>query len=139
MLLWYTFYFVDRFWYHPLLKASVDQGHALEDEIAHVLPNADLTKTISAGSPVPRPLIVKILTLGRHSGDDLHSKDKLVWFYRFGALALIAAALAFGVRAIAADADDKPQQPTVIVEMPTGSVTPTKHVERQPRRRGDRP
>jgi len=23
LLLWYAFYFVDRFWYHPLLKAAV--------------------------------------------------------------------------------------------------------------------
>ena len=33
LLLWYAFYFVDRAWYHPLLKASVAHGTQFEKEI----------------------------------------------------------------------------------------------------------
>ena len=31
LLLWYAFYFVDRVWYHPLLKACVTQGNEVEE------------------------------------------------------------------------------------------------------------
>ncbi|GAA1770930.1 hypothetical protein [Nostocoides vanveenii] len=50
LLLWYAFYFVDRVWYHPLLKASVAHGTKIEDEIKRSLPEAGMTAAITAGS-----------------------------------------------------------------------------------------
>lgn len=89
--LWYAFYFVDKHWYHPLLKAAVRAGEDLETIIEAYLPGARLTKEISAGSPyTPKPLFGKI----RIRKSPMHSPDKLNWFYRTGAVALILFALA---------------------------------------------
>ncbi|WP_250444023.1 hypothetical protein [Actinotalea sp. C106] len=51
LLVWLAFFFVDASWYHRLLKASVDHGTALEQEVKRYLPQAGLTAAISAGSP----------------------------------------------------------------------------------------
>ena len=42
LLLWYAFYFVDRVWYHPLLKGAVDTGTGDRgrDQSCAVLPQA---------------------------------------------------------------------------------------------------
>ncbi|WP_367358427.1 hypothetical protein [Methanothrix sp.] len=47
-----AFYFMDRFWYHRLLQGAVTQGERLENEIKKTLPEAALSQTIRAGSPV---------------------------------------------------------------------------------------
>ncbi|WP_128145161.1 hypothetical protein [Nocardia africana] len=47
LLLWYAFYFVDRYWYHVFLKSSVSQGLELEHAIADFLPKAQLTEKSS--------------------------------------------------------------------------------------------
>lgn len=93
LLLWYAFYFVDRVWYHPLLKASVTHGTVIEDEIKKSLPQVGMTATITASSTHPTRGLVK-----RLSGKPLmHSDDKLVWFYKVGAVALALAAIALQV------------------------------------------
>lgn len=51
LLVWLAFFFVDASWYHRLLKASVDHGAALEQEVRTYLPKSGLTAAISAGSP----------------------------------------------------------------------------------------
>lgn len=101
LLLWYSFYFVDRYWYHPLLKSAVSQGHKIEQHIAEFMPGADLTQTISAGSPVSKPGLIRALSLGRRGKVDLHSDDKLFWFYLLGGLALFAAAVGLTLQAFA--------------------------------------
>lgn len=94
LLLWYAFYFVDRVWYHPLLKASVEHGTKIEDEIRRTLPAAGMTASITAGSTYPTKRVVRLLSRRK----EMHSDDKLVWFYKIGgvALALAAVALQFG-------------------------------------------
>lgn len=128
LLLWYAFYFVDRYWYHPLLKAAVSQGHKIEDHIAEFMPGADLARTISAGSPVPKPRVIKVLSLGRRRNVDLRSDDKLVWFYRLGGLALFAAAVGLTVQALVSkdsNNTDQPEQPIVMNTDPDPSDSPS--------------
>lgn len=98
LLLWYAFYFVDRFWYHPLLKAAVDQGAVIEAEIKRSLPLAGMTATITERSPLITGKIVRLLS----RRVEMHSQDKLVWFYKIGATALIAAAIALEIGALVA-------------------------------------
>lgn len=96
LVLWYAFYFVDRIWYHPLLKASVDRGGKIEDEIKKTLPQAGMTADITAGSTYTTRGIVRVISRRKQ----MHSDDKLVWFYKVGAFALALAAIAFQVGAI---------------------------------------
>lgn len=93
LLLWYAFYFVDRAWYHPLLKASVAAGTQFEEEITKVLPAAGMTASITAGSVYKPKRTVRILSRRK----EMHSDDKLVWFYTIGAIALALAAIALQV------------------------------------------
>lgn len=117
LLLWYAFYFVDRAWYHPLLKASVAHGTQFEEEIKKVLPAAGMTASITAGSIYRPKRTVRILS--RRS--EMHSDDKLVWFYTVGAIALALAAIALqaGVLLGSAARSSSETPPT-----PTASSTP---------------
>lgn len=114
LLLWYAFYFVDRVWYHPLLKASVAHGTVIEDEIKKSLPQAGMTATITARSEYQTRGLV--LRLSRKSV--MHSDDKLVWFYKIGAVALALAAIALQVGVLIGVASTKepispaPSQPS---------------------------
>ena len=119
LLLWYAFYFVDRYWYHPLLKAAVKQGERIEAELTKLLPEAGLTTTITAGSGVPWPRLIHILSLGRHSNPKMHSEDKLVWFYRLGAAALVSAAITLGIYSLTAPEQTTTPPPAVKVEQQT--------------------
>lgn len=105
LLLWYAFYFVDRVWYHPLLKASVKHGTQIEDEIKRTLPEAGMTASITAGSTYRTRGAVRWLSRRK----DMHSDDKLVWFYKVGAFALALAAIAFQVGAMVSS--QEPAQP----------------------------
>lgn len=87
VLLWHAFYFADRYWYHPLLMASVRHGEQLESELRMVLPQVGLTHDITAGSPSNPPL------LWRWRKKQLHSSDKLLYFYVVGGAVLVLAAL----------------------------------------------
>jgi nucleotide-binding universal stress UspA family protein len=107
LVLWSAFYFVDRYWYHPLLRAAVEQGGKIEAEIKKHLPQAGLTENISARSPESTPKWLTVVT-GKSA---MHSEDKLKWFYRLGACAFLVAAVALQVGSmIAADRPAKPQQ-----------------------------
>ena len=50
-IVWMLFYFVDVYWYHPLLLGAVNKGIAIEEEIGVDIVNIDLTKTIGSSSP----------------------------------------------------------------------------------------
>jgi hypothetical protein len=99
LLLWYAFYFVDSAWYHPLLKASVDKTMELEEEIAKSLPLGGLARAITEGSPYTPNAFVRRLS-GTKPGVAMRSPDKLKWFYRVGAAALIAVAISLQMYAI---------------------------------------
>ena len=81
LVLWYAFYFVDRYWYHPLLKAAVEHGSIIEDEIKRDLPQAGMTRTITARSAYKPRGLVRWLS-GTKKGHEMHSDDKLAWFYK---------------------------------------------------------
>ncbi|GIG36299.1 hypothetical protein [Cellulomonas pakistanensis] len=117
LLLWYAFYFVDRAWYHPLLKAAVKHGEALEQEIMRSLPVAGMTQAITAGSPYEPSRVVAILS-GKRTGP-MHSEDKLVWFYKVGAAALVVAAIALQSATSFAFASTGPEELVVRVEHDT--------------------
>ncbi|WP_438335466.1 hypothetical protein ACSYAE_00355 [Edwardsiella tarda] len=50
-IVWLLFYFVDVYWYHPLLLGAVKKGLEIEKEIGVDIANIDLTKTIGDSSP----------------------------------------------------------------------------------------
>jgi hypothetical protein len=75
--LWIAFYFMDRRWYHRLLYGAVRHGEFIEQRCRIVLPELQLTDTISQQSPSQR--------LGRV----LHSTDKLDIFYGLVAVGLL--------------------------------------------------
>ena len=107
MILWYAFYFVDRLWYHPLLKAAVSEGEEFEKAIAQYLPEAHMTAGITQRSPQKVGRLIAFLA-GRTGtervagGAVMHSDHKLRWFYRVGAFALSLAALALEIVALIA-------------------------------------
>lgn len=70
-IVWSVFYFVDAYWYHPLLIGAVKKGIEIENEIKPRLNNIDLAAAIGKESPQ------KIF--GRSKW---HSTDKLKFFYR---------------------------------------------------------
>lgn len=119
LLLWYAFYFVDRVWYHPLLKGAVDTGTAIEEEIKKVLPQATMTATITDRSSYQTKGLVKVLS----RKPVMQSDDKLRWFYTIGATALASAAIALQIGATFAATPTKgPATPTTT---PTATSTAT--------------
>ena len=113
LLLWYAFYFVDRWWYHPLLKASVRHAESIENAIIPSLPQAGLSQAITAGSPYRPTGLVKRLS-GTEA--DMHSDDKLLWFYRVGAAAMFLVAVVLQVGLFFAD-DEAGEQNEQIVKI----------------------
>ncbi|CPT42965.1 Uncharacterised protein [Mycobacteroides abscessus subsp. abscessus] len=116
VVLWYAFYFVDRYWYHSLLIGSVKHGSILEAELRRWLPKAGLTDSISEGSPELPPLALKWTTAHRKE-KRLRSTDKMVVFYSIGGFVLIVAAISLQVAANLT--------PTKIDEIKTGHMTET--------------
>lgn len=114
LVLWYAFYFVDRHWYHPLLRASVKHGTLIEKELQKVLPAAGMTQAITEGSTYRPGRIVRILTGGR---DKMQSDDKLVWFYAVGAVALLVVAVGLQTAAFFTGDQPDPKREDVVVRI----------------------
>lgn len=114
LVLWYAFYFVDRHWYHPLLVASVGHATSLEGEIRKSLPLAGLSGQITAGSPYVPSRAVKILSRTKES---MHSDDKLLWFYRVGAVPLAVAALVFLIGSWTTEPTPDPAPQEVVIHV----------------------
>ncbi|MGF1786992.1 hypothetical protein L4D00_14450 [Photobacterium swingsii] len=55
LVVWLLVFFVDVYWYHPLLKGAVKQGLALEQQLKTDLPNIGLTTTIGDNSSIDLP------------------------------------------------------------------------------------
>lgn len=70
IFVWLGFYFMDRYWYHNLLKGAVKQGMYIEKRLRRVLPESGLAGMISRTSPQKFPLVG---TLG--------SSEKIDFFY----------------------------------------------------------
>lgn len=128
LILWYAFYFVDRVWYHPMLKAAVDQGARWEREFQQHLPLAGaigapgMTDAISAGSAnAELGWLTSFLSRKKH----MHSSEKLVWFYGAGALALVLAAIALQIGVVLSPPASSPQPIIVRLETPAPSAPST--------------
>lgn len=76
-----AFAFVDRYWYHALLRGSVVQGELLELEISKHIPSVELTKIIREHS---------------HSSLNITAGTKLILFYGV-MLTVLLVALFFNV------------------------------------------
>lgn len=100
LALWYAFYFVDSAWYHPLLKGAVDKGTEIEAEIMKDLPRVGMTALITERSVLRTSRPVGLLSRKK----EMHSQDKLIWFYKVGAFALAAAAVALQIGVLVIDA-----------------------------------
>lgn len=65
LVCWYSFYLMDRLWYHRLLRAAVDHAEQIEKDQQGVIPNIGLTTRIKADSHL----------LGKSAG------ERLTFFY----------------------------------------------------------
>ena len=50
IIVWFSFYFIDRFWYHELLRGSVHHGRAMEEDLKKHIPTISLTNSIRDAS-----------------------------------------------------------------------------------------
>jgi len=117
-ILWLAFFYVDRLWYHPLLRGSVKHGEALERELQAFAPVAGLTLAISKISPYQsfNPFKFKVVKV--------HSGSKLMRFYLVVAGLLVVFAFALQVGAPpASPASGTPE--TTSPSDPTSSSTPS--------------
>lgn len=73
LLVLFAFYYMDKFWYHKLLKGAVKQGLYIENLYRNELPELGLTNAIGASSPhhLPWPM----------AKTKIHSDDKYWIFY----------------------------------------------------------
>lgn len=89
----YLFYFIDRYWYHQLLRGAVQQGKLLDEHYGRHIPALGLTSKISGASPIlgfrkrkwGRGLaLLQIISPPAHGEgiDDLHSTAKIELFYK---------------------------------------------------------
>ncbi|MBK8459987.1 MAG: hypothetical protein WAS07_06540 [Micropruina sp.] len=131
LILWYAFYFVDRLWYHPLLKAAVAEGTEFEKAIRRHLPEAHMTAGITERSPQSVGWLVAFLAgpkgTDRVNGHAvMHSDHKLRWFYRVGASTFIIGAIALQIGVALADGAARAENPGA--RAPAASpATPTVH------------
>lgn len=106
LMLWYAFYFVDYYWYHPLLRAAVQSGEAYEKKLVAELGVPGMTSTITEASGVtPGRLVgkaVSVIKLREPGSVDvvMRSTHKLRWFYLTGGLTLLVAAVALQIFAL---------------------------------------
>lgn len=81
-LSWLAFYFMDRWWYHSLLRAAVQHGMSVEEKLEVEVPTAfGLTTAISKASP---------FTI---RGEKVHSAGKMDFFYIAIVVVLVVAAI----------------------------------------------
>jgi hypothetical protein len=129
LILWYAFYFVDRVWYHPLLKAAVEQGTEIENEIKKYLPKAGLTDTITIRSRQNVGKVVSFLS----RKPIMRSEDKLVWFYTVGATAFVVSAIALQAGAVLSDGRPHgPERVDLRIVQPESSAPKTSATAREP-------
>lgn len=129
LILWWSFYFVDCHWYHPLLKAAVASGEGYEKSIQDAIGIPGMTAAITVASAYePGPLtsyVARKIKLGKPSDGGgafvMRSGDKLRWFYLLGSVPLVLAALVFTAYALGSPVPTSPEAPTIIVTEPQKS------------------
>jgi HAD-hyrolase-like len=91
------FYFLDRFWYHRLLLASVEHAGTIETKYENEMPELSLGKLISAKSPYTPGCLIRFLARLVMVRDDrfrktgrLHSEAKIELFYKSVIAVLLA-------------------------------------------------
>lgn len=94
LVVWLAFFFMDHFWYYPLLIGSVNHGRSIEDALKAQIPSIGLTNAIGTSSAIT------------FCGKTLRSKQKSIIFYGlvFFALALLVYCSAMYSRTITVDA-----------------------------------
>lgn len=132
LILWFGFYFVDRYWYHPLLIGSVKHGEKLEAELRAFVPKAGLTQDITAASHIKPPKGLGRLA-GKNDDGTLRSEEKLRIFYWIGATTLILAAAFLQLAACSStkNPDSKPER--VIEVIRSSESTPPSAVPSTPK------
>lgn len=106
LVLWGAFYYVDRFWYHPLLKGAGKEAEALEASIRGFLPDVQgLSNSITAASPHDRSWVVRKI---RPHAEKVHSDGKLKQFYALGAIAILLLAVALQLATSLSDPNESP-------------------------------
>lgn len=113
LLLWYAFYFVDLAWYHQLLRASVRQTEEIEKEIGKVLPVSGHATAITAGSAYQPNGLIQFLS----RRETMQSTDKLMWFYRVGAVALLLVAIGLQIFSMQTAPVSDPMRPQVTINL----------------------
>ncbi len=89
----YLFYLMDRYWYHQLLKGSVDKGKKLDEYYGKHIRAMGLTSQISGASPIASFrktktgwLLAQLRVISPprtgEEPDDLHSTGKIELFYK---------------------------------------------------------
>jgi len=84
IVVWGSFFLMDRYWYHVLLKGAVNHNMKVEAALSHRYPNISLGKTISEESAKVRIF-----------GFKLNSNRRLNLFY--GTMLAILVALGVGI------------------------------------------
>lgn len=95
-IIWLLFFFVDLYWYHPLLVGSVKKGMVIENRLKKDLDGIiDLTHTVGKESPKN----LKISVFGKCLfSRDFHSKGKAkVFYYGVFAILLVISVIMFFV------------------------------------------
>ncbi len=127
LFLWQAFYFVDRYWYHPLLKAAVAHGTKFEQELSSELESAGMTDAITKASPVkPQGFFTFFVPrTKRRLRKPLHSDDKIAVFYRIGTFVFIIAAIGLELGTLLTEprAGSDPIRVQILNDLP--SVAPT--------------
>lgn len=118
LLLWYGFYFVDRYWYHVFLKASVSQGLSLEEAISRHLSESGLAGKISSDSSSVYPGFLAsntyrwVQSLRTRTMVPAHPKmdstKRLNWFYAVGSAPFVLVATILQIATLISMVQEQP-------------------------------
>jgi phosphoglycolate phosphatase-like HAD superfamily hydrolase len=95
LIMWFSFWMMDRQWYHRLLYGAVKHGESIESNWEKHLPEISLTKRISAESPTPLIRNWKKRLREIWKERRIHSPDKINIFYGIGFCFLLALVFLF--------------------------------------------
>jgi hypothetical protein len=119
LLIWFGFYYMDRFWYHRLLLGAVYHGSDIEKTYQYSLPEIGLATRIGKESP------------SRIGKFEIHSHTKLDICYGLIASVLIGFAVVLAVFTEIPDSSASGQQ--------EGPATPSQNIELEPEKKTETP
>lgn len=131
----WLFYFIDRYWYHRLLKGSVDHAITIEKKYKDEMPELSLSDAIGAVSPYKPGRMVNLLANVFVSHDkywetgQLHSEGKIEFFYKSVMFVLILVTIGL---AYAGGVTINRVTQSSRADLPTSAVTaaPSPHLSR---------